>query len=148
MTLPQDQLLRAAHSWSIPIETYLAERNEAWTSRRYEDLVSRVDDTLAELFTFLAIDDDRERERERAATLPREPTSNFYVVKRMFAESSYQNEIIDAVRPGCAQFGYDPSPDELPSDVTAHYLEVATLQHQRARMKRLWHGVGAKFFDA
>ena len=146
MTLPRDQLLRAAHSWSFAIETYLAERDEAWIALRYEDLVSTADDTLAELFAFLAIDDDRAR--ERAASLPREPVSNFYVVKRMFAASAYREEIVTAIRPGCELFGYDPSPDELPSDTTAYYLDVVTLKHPRTRMKRLWRGVRAKSSDA
>ena len=141
-TLPQNQLLRAAHSWSFAIETYLAERDDAWTSLRYEDLVSGADEALAELFTFLSIDDDRAR--KRATSLPREPVSNFYVAKRMFAESNYQDEIINAIQPGCEVFAYEPSPAASRSDATSYYLDFATLKHQRSRMKKLWRGVCAK----
>lgn len=142
LALPQNQLLRAAHSWSFAIETYLAERDDAWTSHRYEDLVSMADEALAELFTFLSIDDDRAQ--ERAASLPRDPVSNFYVANRMFAENAYQNEIIDAIQPGCEVFAYEPSPAALPSDATSYYLDLATLKHQGARMKRLWRGILTK----
>lgn len=142
LTLPQNQLLRAAHSWSFAIETYLDERDDAWISLRYEDLVSRADEVLAELFTFLSIDDDRAQ--KRATYLPNEPVSNFYVAKRMFAESAYQNEIINAIQPGCEVFAYEPSPAALRSDATSYYLDFATLKNQRSRMKKLWRGVCAK----
>ena len=100
------------------------------------------DEALAELFTFLSIDDDRAQ--ERAASLPRDPVSNFYVANRMFAENAYQNEIIDAIQPGCEVFAYEPSPAALPSDATSYYLDLATLKHQGARMKRLWRGILTK----
>ena len=126
-------------AWSFAIETYLTERDDAGTSLRYEDLVSKTDEALAELFTFLSIDDDRAQ--KRATSLPREPVSNFYVTKRMFAESAYQNEIINAIQPGCEEFAYEPSPAALRSDTTPYFLDLATFKHQRSRMKKFWRGL-------
>src|SRR3989338_7616517 len=63
LSLPDDLLLRAAHSWKECIDLYLKYKNENWTLTRYENIVYDAGNSISKMFNFLGINDSAYFER-------------------------------------------------------------------------------------
>ena len=119
--LPDDLLLKAAHSWGEANEIYLRERDDDWVVVKYEDLVNRSREIIRSLFDALDIDD--EGQIEKVASLPRSIERNYYDIQRMFERSRYRSEITASLQPGCELFSYSLSFDGMKADRSEYRSE-------------------------
>jgi hypothetical protein len=130
--LPNDHLMKVAYSWGEAVKIYNEEKDGNWTSVKYKDVVEKPDEIIENLFEFLDI--DRVGYSRDARRKPFRKRRNFYPVKKKFRENKYKNEIVDVLRPGCEQFGYDIYPHSLPGNAVSYYFEgLARRGRQRVR---------------
>ncbi len=133
--LPDDVLLRAAHTWATAHGAYETAGAD-WRVVRYEDLVEDPAGLLRPLFAALDIADAAAL--RTACGLPRRlPPRNYHDVRRAFRRSPHRDAIMDLIRPGAAAFGYDADPDRLPADAFAHYKRQLGFGNVGRRLRRV-----------
>ena len=115
LSLPDDLLLRAAHSWKECIDLYLKYKNENWTLTRYENIVYDAGNSISKMFNFLGINDSAYF--ERAVKIPGAKDDNYYPVRKLFTKSPYKQEIMKAIAPGCEYFNYNSSINSARSSI-------------------------------
>ncbi len=133
--LPDDVLLRAAHTWAAAQKAY-EDAGADWQVVRYEDLVEDPAGQLRPLFAALDIDDEDAFEAARG--LPRKLSPrNYHDVRQAFRRSPHRDAIMAYIRPGAAAFDYDADPDRLPADALSHYRRQLNLGNVRRRLRRV-----------
>lgn len=119
--LPDDLLLKSVFSWKESIDIYEQEKDENWRVVRYEEVVFKTRDTVAELFDFIGMDANSEY-FAKACALPRDLEHRYYPVKKAFRKSKFKKEIMEIVNAGCAVFPYDASIDSVPGGAWHYYF--------------------------
>lgn len=121
-SLPNDLLLKAAHSWGAACGAYKQYHNENWVLCRYEELVSEPDKTIKTLFDFLGLTDPDYY--SHSITLPRKSQKNFYFIKKQFRNNRYRHRILAEIEAGARQFGYSTKVEYLQSDAWQHSKQI------------------------
>ena len=121
-SLPDDLLLKAAHSWRAACDAYKQYHNENWVLCRYEELVSKPDRTIKTLFDSLGFTDPDYY--SHAITLPRKSQKNYFFIKNQFRKNRYRDKILGQLEPGVRQFGYSIDVESLQSDAWQHFKKV------------------------
>ena len=104
-------LLKAACSWKDSIDTYNRKKDKNWIMVKYEDIVFDTNQTLADLFKFLNMDEFGYI--EKASKIPKNLNHSYYWVKKQLEKSEYKDEILSFVAEGAEQFDYSLSFDGL-----------------------------------
>ena len=119
-----DHLTKAARTWSYTIESYLDNKNDKWTTVRYEDLIATPKGVVQRLFTFLGLDADGYI--DACAALPVQSERNAYSVWRLYQKARNKDEIRGLLARGCELFGYDESIDLLHRSALNYWLDKVT----------------------
>jgi hypothetical protein len=121
-SLPDDLLLKAAHSWRAACDAYKKYHNENWVLCRYEELVAEPDTTVKKLFDFLGLTDPDYH--LHAITLPRKSQKNYFFIKNQFRKNRYRDRILTQLEPGARLFGYSTDVESLQGDALQHFKKL------------------------